>query len=68
MATEVSALHAPSAKLEDLAATAALYVKKHDRNAASNQNSYLDEEDKLSSAGEQQLHYLRADKRMPLIP
>jgi hypothetical protein len=56
MATQTSAVTAPhphtsSSKLEDQAATAALYVTKHDRNKGSVGNRFLDGENKLSPIG-----------------
>lgn len=53
MATQTSAVNAPhptSAKLEDQAATAALYVTKHERNKSSDRNRRMDG-DMLSSTG-----------------
>ncbi len=52
MATQTSAVSAPypaSTKLEDQAATAALYVTKHGRNKSSNGNRFMDG-DRLSPA------------------
>jgi hypothetical protein len=53
MAMQTSAVTAPhtaSTKLEDQAATAALYATKHERNKSSDGNRFMDG-DRLSSTG-----------------
>jgi hypothetical protein len=65
MATQTSAVTAPhitSTKLEDQAATAALYVTKHGRNKGSDRNRFMDG-DRLSSAGMNYPLYLLAMAR-----
>jgi hypothetical protein len=53
MATQTSAVgpsHTTSTKLEGQAATAALYVTKHERDKGSDGNRFMDS-DRISSAG-----------------